>query len=214
MAQGFCWRLLAVTALIFVGLALLHGQARVDQALPSIYDTNPSGLLADPIWNPRYPILRDPAAVAPSGELFPHMANAAGIIFSGQVVSVGRAESLLIPGPASTTITFRVEHAMRGVWPGQRLTIHEWSGLWARGERYRVGEEVVLFLFPPSRLGLTSPVAGRLGRFEVARGRVQMGGEHGIAFSADGLFKGRDELPFADFARAVRRATTNSGREE
>jgi hypothetical protein len=43
----------------------------------------------------------------------------------------------------------------------------EWSGLWNAGERYRVGEQVLLFLYPNSRLGLTSPVGGAQGRFAI-----------------------------------------------
>ncbi|MGA8618051.1 MAG: hypothetical protein WB660_05965 [Candidatus Sulfotelmatobacter sp.] len=56
---------------------------------------------------------------------------------------------------------------MRGASIGEKLTIHEWAGLWTRGERYRVGERVLLFLYSPSRLGLTSPVAGAIGRFAI-----------------------------------------------
>ena len=55
------------------------------------------------------------------------------------------------------------------------VEIKEWAGLWQSGERYRPGERVLLFLYPPSRLGLTSPVANRAGRFEVDRaGRVTL----------------------------------------
>ncbi len=56
---------------------------------------------------------------------------------------------------------------MRGVRTGQTLAIREWAGLWESGERYRRGERVLLFLYPPSKLGLTSPVAGPLGRFRI-----------------------------------------------
>ncbi|MGA7930571.1 MAG: hypothetical protein WCA20_31815 [Candidatus Sulfotelmatobacter sp.] len=54
---------------------------------------------------------------------------------------------------------------MRGTSPGQSLTIQEWAGLWTSGERDRVGERVLLFLYSPSKSGLTSPVAGAMGRF-------------------------------------------------
>jgi len=39
--------------------------------------------------------------------------------------------------------------------------------LWSFGLRYRRGERALLFLYPPSRLGLTSWVGGPLGRFAV-----------------------------------------------
>ncbi len=64
-------------------------------------------------------------------------------------------------------VSFRVEHAIRGTQAGQRLTIREWAGLWNSGERYRVGDRLMLFLYPPSKLGLTSPVGGPHGRFTV-----------------------------------------------
>jgi hypothetical protein len=71
-------------------------------------------------------------------------------------------------------VTFQVEHALRGTTTGQNLTIHEWAGLWNTKERYRVGERVLLFLYPPSKLGLTSPVAGPMGRFAIdPQGRIK-----------------------------------------
>lgn len=95
-----------------------------------------------------------------------------GMVFSGVVTQVRRSAS-----PDGTTqITFRVENAMRGVRRGQIVTIKEWSGLWNNGERYVAGERVLLFLYPKSRLGLTSPVGGKLGRYAVdSAGRVLIG---------------------------------------
>ena len=95
--------------------------------------------------------------------------RASGMIFSGVVVEVRRFEGT--PGP--TQITFRVENAMRGVRRGQIVRVREWGGLWNSGERYTRGERVLLFLYPNSRLGLTSPVGGRSGRYAVdSVGRV------------------------------------------
>ena len=59
---------------------------------------------------------------------------------------------------ATVQITFHVDRAIRGVRMGQSLTIREWSGLWTGGERYFPGQHVVLSLFRPSKLGLTSTV--------------------------------------------------------
>jgi hypothetical protein len=102
-----------------------------------------------------------------------------GMIFSGTALRVEHlaAES---GGVASTRITFRVQTAIRGVRVGQVIAIREWDGLWNGGERYRPGERVLLFLFPKSRLGLTSPVGGRLGRFRVDEAwRVEVPGDAG-----------------------------------
>jgi hypothetical protein len=70
---------------------------------------------------------------------------------------------------ATTRIVFRVDEAIRNVRRGQTVAINEWAGLWQSGERYHPGERVLLFLYPPSKLGLTSPVGNRAGRFAVNR---------------------------------------------
>ena len=95
-----------------------------------------------------------------------------GYIFAGTVKSVERAAPKR-NGVASVLINFHVDQAMRGVRTGQMLAIREWAGLWESGERYRPGERVLLFLYPPSKLGLTSPVGGPMGRFKIdPSGRV------------------------------------------
>lgn len=87
--------------------------------------------------------------------------RSSGMIFSGVVLQVQRSDS------GATQIAFRVETAIRGVRRGQMVRISEWSGLWNSGERYVEGEHVMLFLYPKSKLGLTSPVGGRTGRYRV-----------------------------------------------
>ena len=96
-----------------------------------------------------------------------NLTRSAGYIFSGTVVSVEQAASAGGNAVATVRITFRVDEAVRGVKAGQTLTIREWAGLWDAGERYRPGQRVMLFLYPPSRLGLTSPVGGPQGRFNL-----------------------------------------------
>jgi hypothetical protein len=98
-----------------------------------------------------------------------------GMIFSGTAIRVEHLNPESASGVASTRITFRVQTAIRGVRAGQIIQIREWDGLWNSGERYRAGERVLLFLYRASRLGLTSPVGGRLGRFRVDEaGRVEL----------------------------------------
>ena len=97
------------------------------------------------------------------------IARHSGMVFSGVVTQVQRSAS----ATGTTQITFRVENALRGVRRGQVVTIREWSGLWNNGERYVTGERVLLFLYPKSKLGLTSPVGGKAGRYAVdSAGRV------------------------------------------
>jgi len=88
-----------------------------------------------------------------------------GYIFSGTVIAV---KPIVAQDPHSVStvqITFRVEQGIRASRKGQILAIREWAGLWNSGERYTVGERVLLFLYRPSKLGLTSPVGGAAGRF-------------------------------------------------
>jgi len=97
----------------------------------------------------------------------PHpLIQSSGYIFAGTVQSVERAAPKT-NSVATVQISFHVDQAMRGVRTGQTLAIREWAGLWQSGARYRAGERVLLFLYPPSKLGLTSPVRGPLGRFRI-----------------------------------------------
>ena len=93
-----------------------------------------------------------------------------GYIFDGTVLSVERVAESGSDTVPTVQITFRVERAIRGIRKGQVLTIREWAGLWNSGERYRTGERLLLFLYNPSKLGLTSPVGGPLGRYAVDSG--------------------------------------------
>jgi hypothetical protein len=96
-----------------------------------------------------------------------------GTIFAGTVLSVERMTSKAANEVETVQIRFQVDQAIRGVSPQQVLAIREWIGLWNAGDRYRVGERLLLFLYPSSKLGLTSPVAGLFGRFQLdARGQV------------------------------------------
>ena len=117
------------------------------------------------------------ALLQPSNRL-QTLSRSAGAIFTGTVIAVHRVPARTENEVDTVQITFRVSHALRGAHAGTDLTIREWTGLWAAGERYRVGERVLLFLYPPSQLGLTSPVAGREGRFSMdEQDRVMVRGE-------------------------------------
>jgi hypothetical protein len=138
--------------------------------------------------------------------------SSAGIIFSGRVTAVGTAGVPAVSPPerssAWTAVTFQVEYALRGTTAGRSLTIHEWSGLssGSHKENYRIGERVFLFLYPPSRLGFTSPVGGGAGRFAVdSQGNVAMNTQH-VSVLADPVIAGRKVVPYNDFIGAVQRA--------
>jgi len=140
----------------------------------------------------------------------------AGIIFSGQVIAVQRDGDGAAEGAAAissaTNITFRVVDAFRGTIPGENLTIHEWAGLWTRGETYRVGERVLLFLYPPSRLGFTSPVHSAVGRFEmIMRDTIALNPWQTQFFSRGMGWRTRARIPYAALASYIRRAMGETG---
>lgn len=109
------------------------------------------------------------ASPVPLLHLFRPLARSSGQIFAGTVISVqhnsGSSGAL-----ATTIVRFHVDEAVRGVRKDQLVEIREWAGLWQSGEKYRVGERVFLLLYPPSKLGLTSPVGHSAGRFPIGRG--------------------------------------------
>ena len=132
----------------------------------------------------------------------------AGYIFAGTVRAI-QFEPITASGQIPTVrVTFQVDEAIRGTRTGTSFTIREWAGLWNAGERYQRGQRVVLFLYPMSKLGLTSPVGASLGRFSVDQsGHVVMHNEQtGMIRSFQPrtpIRRGRIHL--RDFTRAVRR---------
>jgi hypothetical protein len=213
MATSFGARLLAAFAVTLLVSAVQGQQAQVyrpdvARAAPSSADARfvePVSAVTAPGVPTRYPIgVSGPIDGA-------KIVQAAGIIFSGRVVSVGGREPSPEKNETASEITFQVEHAIRGAIAGQRLTIHEWAGLWNRGERYRVGERVFLFLYPVSKLGFTSPIGGDLGRFAVdGHQRIVMNPLHLSIFAKEPLFNGRTLVPYADFARLVKQIASEN----
>ena len=102
-------------------------------------------------------------------------------------------------------ITFRVEQAVRGTQTGANISMRQWVGLWNSGERYRVGERVVLFLYPRSKLGLTSAVGGARGRFTITRdGQVLLPAPQASGREQQPGAIRHDRVPLREFVRTVR----------
>jgi hypothetical protein len=140
--------------------------------------------------------------------------QAAGSIFCGTVTALTNHAASPAYGKsvATVAITFHVERAIRGPIPGSDVTISQWMGAWSSGQRYRIGDRVLLFVYPPSRLGLTSCVGGAIGRFHVdPLGRVRLSAQQLAAFRADPVLGGKTLVPFQDFALAVRHAAGEEG---
>ncbi|MGD0792031.1 MAG: hypothetical protein ABR920_09695 [Terriglobales bacterium] len=102
------------------------------------------------------------------GPQWKQLSRRAGMIFAGTVLAAATqtaATDRAVPGTTpAVQLSFRVDQPIAGVERGQVLTIHEWAGAWAMHRPMRSGQRVLIFLYPPSRLGLTSPVGGSLGQ--------------------------------------------------
>src|SRR4029077_14446434 len=109
------------------------------------------------------------------GPQWKQLSRRAGMIFAGTLLTASpltaatqaatdhtaatdRAASAATP---AVQLSFRVDQAIAGVERGQILTIHEWAGAWSMHRPMR-GQHILIFLYPPSRLGFTSPVGGSL----------------------------------------------------
>jgi hypothetical protein len=135
-----------------------------------------------------------------------------GYIFVGTVRAVTKVEPTSPSGVGIVRITFHVENALRGVRRGQTLVIREWAGRWESGEHYRVGERTMLFLFPPGKLGLTSPVGGELGKFRLdSYGHVLLNREQVAAVSANPVLaapqQGRSRMTWRELSNGIHRAS-------
>ena len=207
MRARACARRLAISLLI-VGIPVsAHSQA--DSAsdyhrtfLPrrSLPLASPDRSLPDPTVPRRFP--QPPGTIG-----LQQIARAAGIIFSGTVTAISRRPTAGSQAPETIAITFHVERGIRGAAAGRDLTIFQWTGLWTGGQRYRVGERVLLFLYPPSKLGLTSCVGGTTGRFAVdSIGHLVLTEEHQGVFALEPALAGRSRVSIRELARAVQRA--------
>jgi hypothetical protein len=116
------------------------------------------------------------------GPQWKQLSRRAGMIFAGTVLTAAtqtaiaqtvtaqtaapdRGVSAAVPGTTpAVQLSFRVDRAIAGVEQGQILTIHEWAGAWSMHRPMSSGQHILIFLYPLSRLGFTSPVGGSLGQ--------------------------------------------------
>src|SRR5512143_3307016 len=128
--------------------------------------------------------------------------NLADLIDEANVIVQGRVLSAKVePHPEYSNLTtvvvqFQVEDNLKGAASkivGFRQYLWDVRARYGSGG-YRKGDEMLLFLRPPSRLGLTSPAGLEQGRFEISRqangkavainGHQNMGLFEGLAESA------------------------------
>lgn len=168
----------------------------------SIFKIYKFGIALFLLYVPSHPAIAQNFSSAPG---LRQLTRDSGYIFAGKVSAIQRVTAGPTAEVATVRVTFQVEQGIRGVRTGQVLVIHEWGGLWEQGERYRPGERVLLFLYRPSKLGLTSPVAGALGRFEVDnKGQVNL--DHFASLASQVLLlRGKTRVSSRYFARTIRR---------
>jgi hypothetical protein len=154
---------LILVLVLILSLVLLALPATAQPPLPV-----PSAGLRSPV----VPAESARSSITPRSLTPTSLTHSSGYIFSGTVkavegVATGDRDGNSVP---TMQITFQVAKAIRGVRSGQTLVVREWAGMWQSGERFQLGERVLLFLYPPSKLGLTSIVGGAMGRFPVDPG--------------------------------------------
>ncbi len=111
------------------------------------------------------------------GPKWKQLSQHAGMIFAGTVLvpttqvdsNPGLADERLVTGTSAgmapvVKLSFRVDEAIAGVEQGQVFSIREWAGASSRQRPMGKGQHFLMFLYPPSRLGLTSPVDGSMGQ--------------------------------------------------
>lgn len=127
------------------------------------------------------------AAIPASGQALVRQVNLhelsrrAGVIVHGRIVEVRVEGHPSYPNVPTLVVALDVIENVRGA-SGKRITFRQYApevrlrsgGIGARGGKlathgYRTGEELVLFLYPQSKHGLTSPVGAGQGRFRVLR---------------------------------------------
>jgi hypothetical protein len=109
-------------------------------------------------------------------------------------------------------LRFRIDRPIAGVESGQILTIREWTGASSRQPALRSGERVLLFLYPPSRLGLTSPVGGPQGQIRLDSTGEKVAGHAPSSWLKSQRARGQNLpavpqlIPVSQLERAIRAA--------
>jgi hypothetical protein len=157
------------------------------------------------------------AATAPiAAPSLRQLSQKAGYIFAGTVTNIRRVPPVGPYSVATMQVSLRVDQAIRGVQLHQVVTVREWIGLWSNGDRYREGKRILLFLYHKSKLGLTSPVCGDFGRFDIDQdGEIVLEAARVSALAADPVLRvplrgippnNSTTIRSQDFRRALARA--------
>ena len=146
-----------------------------------------------------------------AGPRWQFLCRTSGMIFSATVLGIEVPGSGALQALPIVEIKLHVDQAIAGVRSNQTLTIREWAGAWSEHPLSR-GQHVLFFLYPPSRLGLTSPVGGALGQLAMKGDSVVIppalagGGKIAPARLIQPALTSRTPVPIYQLARAIRNA--------
>jgi hypothetical protein len=100
------------------------------------------------------------------------MVAASGTVVTGRVVGVREGRHPNYTNIVVTFVTVEVSEMLKGA--AKNITRHEFMQFGGTGltriqdmPSYRVGEDIMLFLYPESEQGFTSPVGGGQGKFQI-----------------------------------------------
>jgi hypothetical protein len=105
-------------------------------------------------------------------EVLAELVKRAGVIFAGQVYAIRMPEGEANPGtsgglpssrPHVVEIEFRVDQGVRGSSIGEPFVLRESEEEWRKGPQFTPHERAIVFLYPPDKDGLSSPVGGEVG---------------------------------------------------
>jgi hypothetical protein len=140
------------------------------------------------------------------GSQWQSLSQRAGMIFAGTVLSSGSQTVRMDRSVAAIELRFRVDRPIAGVDAGQVLTIHEWAGASSGHRPLRRGEHILIFLYPPSRLGLTSPVGGSLGQIGLDSTGQYVAVTHQAITQSNRSLPARSLIKVSQLERAIRAA--------
>ena len=93
---------------------------------------------------------------------------AADRIFAGICINVEEIEDDPESKLPVFKYTFKITEAIKGIGGKEKITFKQWKPT-AKGAAYDVEKKYILFLFPDSERGLTSPVGFLQGQFEIEK---------------------------------------------
>ena len=94
--------------------------------------------------------------------------ESAGTIFSGIPIKIEKFDKDPISGLPVVKYTFKITEGIKGVKNKKTISFKQWATV-ARESNYIEGQKYLLFLYPDSKKGLTSPVGYLQGHFEVKK---------------------------------------------